>query len=183
MDRRIKKTRQAITNATVELLTSVTINKITIKEICNKANISRSTFYLHFYDTCDVIEQLYNDISINIAKMLDKFDFTTILSNPKPFLMQISDFVKENARLYQMLMVNDYHSNFRRRLKKILEDKVLQENAYRFRNRAELQYCIGYTMSGLVETICDNMEDLSNENSEKLIDTLTRLICSGFNVN
>ena len=92
-DRRIKKTQRAIINATVKLLDTVPINKLTVGEICAKADVSRSTFYLHYYDATDVIDQVHNNIIASITNVLDKFDYATILVNPEPFLKQVFDFV------------------------------------------------------------------------------------------
>ena len=82
-DRRIKKTQRAIINATVKLLDTVPINKLTVGEICAKADVSRSTFYLHYYDATDVIDQVHNNIIASITNVLDKFDYATILVNPE----------------------------------------------------------------------------------------------------
>ncbi|MEG2688631.1 MAG: TetR/AcrR family transcriptional regulator, partial [Clostridia bacterium] len=123
IDRRIKKTKTAIISATVSLLTATPINKLTVKEICDSANISRSTFYLHFYDAYDVIKSVYDDISLNISKLLDRFDFAIILSNPRPFLIEVVEFVKTRSELYSLLTESNYHSDFRRKLAGLLKDK------------------------------------------------------------
>lgn len=183
IDRRIKRTKTAIINSTVTLLTNIPINKLTVKEICDKANISRSTFYLHFFDAYDVIKSVHDDVANGISKMIDRFDFTTILSNPRPFLVEVVDFIKTRFDLYCLLTESSYHSDFRRKLSNILMDKVLQENSYRFHNQIEFEFSICYIISGLVETICRYIKLLSiPANADKLIDTLTKQIASGFNL-
>lgn len=181
-DRRIRKTQTAITRATVDLLRTTPINKLSIKEICAKADVSRSTFYLHYYDASDVIEQLYGDISMNVSKVLDRFDFTEVLTNPRPFLEQIADFIRGNLELYQLLMHNDYHSDFRRRLKAMLQQKVYEENDYRFQNKQAFRYMVCYTMAGMVETLCEHMGDLVTDNCNLLINTMAAQITQGFTI-
>ena len=44
IDRRIKKTRDALSDALLSLLPTTPLNKITIKSIVDIANVSRSTF-------------------------------------------------------------------------------------------------------------------------------------------
>ena len=48
MDRRQRKTREAIFNAFTELLSKKDFNQITVGEIINRADIGRATFYSHF---------------------------------------------------------------------------------------------------------------------------------------
>lgn len=46
-DRRIRKTKEAIKYALIDLLKHKTLEKITIKDITESADINRGTFYLH----------------------------------------------------------------------------------------------------------------------------------------
>jgi len=48
MDRRKRKTREAIFNAFTELLSEKRLEQITVGEIINRADIGRATFYSHF---------------------------------------------------------------------------------------------------------------------------------------
>ena len=50
MDLRIQKTEQAIKNAFIELRSTKSLEKITVKELCELAMINKSTFYSHYED-------------------------------------------------------------------------------------------------------------------------------------
>lgn len=49
-DIRITKTQRALMTALLELLEQSSFQKITVNDICQKALVSRSTFYVHFED-------------------------------------------------------------------------------------------------------------------------------------
>ncbi len=67
-DRRIAKTRKAMLHALMELMASEGWEQVNIKMICNKADVSRSTFYLHFSNKQELLnygfEILHTDLSI-----------------------------------------------------------------------------------------------------------------------
>ena len=54
MDRRCLKTQKAIKNALVELMSEKDISQITIKELAQRADINRKTFYTHYTRIYDV---------------------------------------------------------------------------------------------------------------------------------
>ena len=58
MDLRIQKTRRNIFNAFIELREKFPLERITVKELCERAQISKQTFYLHYHDMYDLSEQI-----------------------------------------------------------------------------------------------------------------------------
>ena len=62
MDRRQRKTRQAIYQAFTDLLSNKSYDKITVGDIISVADIGRSTFYAHFETKDDLLNQMCADI-------------------------------------------------------------------------------------------------------------------------
>ena len=58
MDIRVAKTKKSIINAFLALRSKKAIEKITVKELCEAAEINKSTFYSHFQDIYDLSEFL-----------------------------------------------------------------------------------------------------------------------------
>lgn len=51
-------TKEVISNSFLELLSEKDIRKITVMDVCKRAQINRGTFYLHFIDIVDLIDKL-----------------------------------------------------------------------------------------------------------------------------
>ena len=57
-DRRIRKTRAVLKSSLLSLMKEKSVKHITVKELCDKADINRGTFYLHYTDVFDMLEQI-----------------------------------------------------------------------------------------------------------------------------
>ena len=62
MDLRIERTRRSIINAFIELRSAKNIEKITVKELAEKARINKATFYQHYHDIYDLSGQLEDEL-------------------------------------------------------------------------------------------------------------------------
>ena len=62
MDLREKKTLRSIYNSFLEIRSKKALERITIKELCESAEISKATFYLHYRDVYDLSDTLQKDV-------------------------------------------------------------------------------------------------------------------------
>ena len=62
MDRRVRKTKAAIKNAMITLLKTEKLDKITVNQIADVADINRATFYQHFLDKYDLLDQIEQEM-------------------------------------------------------------------------------------------------------------------------
>ena len=69
-DRRTRYTRQTIKDSFLTLLEEKPFSKITVTEICRISEINRGTFYLHYYDIDDVLDDLLNDVITDTSAYL-----------------------------------------------------------------------------------------------------------------
>ena len=72
-DRRIKRTKMLLQNALVDLMLEKAVGKISVKELTQKADVNRSTFYLHYLDIYDMLEQMENEFVETIQGFFHDF--------------------------------------------------------------------------------------------------------------
>lgn len=88
---------------------------ITVKEICQKAGVNRSTFYLHYENTFDLLEETIGYINEKIkisfnekiedVNSIDKNDLFFI--TPK-YLIPYLNLVKENKKIFKLIHNKPY---------------------------------------------------------------------------
>jgi AcrR family transcriptional regulator len=69
-DRRTKRTEKLIQEAFFELLKTTPADKITVRQICEQADINRSTFYHHYDSQYELFNDILNDIGNDITEMV-----------------------------------------------------------------------------------------------------------------
>jgi AcrR family transcriptional regulator len=55
LDERVRRTHQRLGSALVALIQEKSIDDVTVQEVLDRASVGRSTFYLHFRDTDDLL--------------------------------------------------------------------------------------------------------------------------------
>lgn len=75
MDRRKKYTRMVLKDSLMTLLKNKQLSSITVKEICEQADINRSTFYSHYQDTFDLMGQIEEEIIVDLKSYLNQYNF------------------------------------------------------------------------------------------------------------
>jgi AcrR family transcriptional regulator len=72
-DRRIRRTRDKLGDALVELLVQKPFDEITVQEVLDRAGVSRSTFYTHFRDKNDLFLSDSDEFLEGMAMALSRF--------------------------------------------------------------------------------------------------------------
>ena len=62
-DLRVIKTKASLQEALIELLQDKELDKISISELCKKANVNRGTFYLHYQDVAELFEEYFHNMT------------------------------------------------------------------------------------------------------------------------
>ena len=102
--RRTQMTKQLFRTALLELMQEKPFHKITIKEICEQADLNRTTFYLHYNDQNELRNEIISIFENDMVEYVSTFrDEDNKIDNMAKFL----NYVKDNVVLYRVLMGSD----------------------------------------------------------------------------
>ncbi len=62
MDKRIIKTKNNLKSTLITMLKEKPFEQITVKELCDRAQTSRITFYTHYSDKCELVSDIFADM-------------------------------------------------------------------------------------------------------------------------
>jgi len=116
LNRRVQYTRNALRNALIDLAGEKPLRNITVTDICARADINRSTFYLHYKDVYSLLHEIEEEI---LAQMRDNMSDLPFQSDLLAIMLQN---VKNNLRiipLLKTLMGEEGDPQFVRKLEKI----------------------------------------------------------------
>lgn len=106
-DLRVLKTRKNIRTSFINLLLVKDFKDITIQNIIDEALIGRSTFYDHYFDKYDLLNQLVNEVLIDFKDIIkDRFDLKSEKDFIKFFLNMIEHYSKQRTTFLALLNVH-----------------------------------------------------------------------------
>lgn len=95
MDKRIVKTRSAVFHAVFDLSTEKPLDKITVLELCEKAGINKSTFYLHYTSIDDCFKKCFEMFSDGVIRISDNISYLDVAYHPEETIDMILDTVEQ----------------------------------------------------------------------------------------
>ena len=106
---RVEKTKEDIREETLRLLKKNTFQGVTVKDITSNLGLSRSTFYLHYENVSDVIDDVENIIISDISKIIFKHSTGNYLEG----LYETGNYLKDNATKIQAVVdISQSHFTF-----------------------------------------------------------------------
>lgn len=104
VDRRVKYTKTMLKDAIVTLMQHQHVSSISVKSLCDLADVNRSTFYTHYTDQYDLLHQIEEEVMNNLRLHLEKQDYTNNPPVSAQVMSRILEYAKENAALFMVLL-------------------------------------------------------------------------------
>jgi len=125
-DRRIGKTQKSIHDAIIDLIGEKDVTQITVKELAEKANINRKTFYMHYSSIDDILNKIENELIDKLLSILDKYDFFQEQFDQYAFFTSLNNVINEDFNFYKKLVRANSYNFLLTKVKKILKDTFIE---------------------------------------------------------
>ncbi|GIO36509.1 MULTISPECIES: TetR/AcrR family transcriptional regulator [Paenibacillus] len=116
LDRKKRYTRMVLQDSLIELMREKPINKITIKELCERADINRTTFYAHYSDQYDLLRKIEAETLSWAKEMISGFKHKTDKQEALQLLEEIFHYFVQNSNYLQVLMSEQGDLEFQKQL-------------------------------------------------------------------
>ena len=120
-DRRIKRTRYLLVHALTSLMLKKSIKDITVKELCESVDINRGTFYLHYKDIYDMLEQTEQGLLEQFEQVFKNYHPDHTPDFPYPLFVEIFQIIDQNSNLCCALLSPNGDISFSVKIKKLFE--------------------------------------------------------------
>lgn len=127
-DKRVIRTKKAIRTALFKIMESKDIASITISELTTLANVNRRTFYTHYSNITDILDETESEIVETLGNLIAQFDSTTLAESTYWIFLELNRLITEEYGFYFHLMKSDFRGVLVSRMKTVLKasaDKIL----------------------------------------------------------
>ena len=169
IDRRILKSQQAIQSTFLQMLDDEEFDEITVKNITERANIGRKTFYLHYVDKYDLLDKIVDDHLAQLREICDQKKDKGLIEGTVIWFA----YFEQHKSFFASLFKSKGTSSFRKKLLSFTMgevDKKLNSNEYSHQNVDKhiiLKFLgtavIGVLESYVLEEVDGDIEDVATQ--------------------
>lgn len=171
-------TASLMNQALLEILEKKEFVFITVRELCQKAGVNRSTFYLHYESMNELLNETIKSIENKFFDTFKEINLADIyeerLTTPK-FLTPYLSFIKENKKIYKLIhqKPNLFGNSkmFNKMYKEIFEPTLTKYNV----KENEKDYIFNFYTSGVLAIIKVWIENDCADEISNIVSLITKL--------
>lgn len=173
-DTRVQYTKQKLRIAVLDILQEKSIDKITVKEICDKAGLNRGTFYLHYDSPASLLKEIENQFLEENGRIFDRFWREGREQN---IIAALFSYIKENSDVFCVLMGPHGNPYFASDFFDGMHDLVLEQWHLEFPDysRDDLDFIFEYVLIGSTRLILNWLHDSKGIPSSDFAKRIERL--------
>ncbi len=177
LDRRVKYTVTALKNALVDALGKEHISKISVKALCEAADVNRSTFYAHFKDQYDLLEQMEREVLDKIVRHLEGQEVRGNQPISSQVLCRILEYAKKNADLFRALLSDNCEPGIQREVMNLAQ--IFPVMPYGNGDEHIKEYLVVFGTTGCMSILQKWLHDNTPEPVEKIAALILQILYHG----
>lgn len=122
-DRRVTRTRRQLRDALLALILERGWDDVSVQDVCDRADVGRSTFYTHFADKEELLLSGFDQLKAAMRSLADG-------RTPLGFARPLIEHAAENLRLFRALVGKRSGQAMQRRFRAIVIDLVTDDLAH-----------------------------------------------------
>lgn len=177
-DRRIRRTKRLLRQALAELMNEKEFKDITVKEITDRADLNRGTFYFHYTDTYDLREKIEDELVHDFQEVLSSYSPTPEDYSARHMLEQAVGYIEEQKFLIRTLFHSSMGDGLQSKFMAVIEDKIIKVQAqlHLAENEHQGRYRCRFSSCGIIGCLNMWLQEESGLSGETLIDELDNMI-------
>lgn len=178
IDLRVKRTRESIRNAFFTLMKLKAYNKISVQDIASEAYINRNTFYLHYIDKDDLLDQLIdetfkefeNGLNSDDVSGIDELDYDSF----KRIMIRSFEAIENNIKFYEIIFLRDDIPYLNTKFENLIRNHISLGKTSNSKGETadETKFYAEYLTVGLVGSIKFWVKNRANFSIEKMADMM-----------
>ena len=130
-NQRVKLTKRIFKDSLIEILKEKAIYNIKVKELCDKAELNRTTFYKYYENIYDVLADIEYDVLKDSEQCISEIENICENQIKNTLYKQLCN-IQKNKDIYYLLLINSADNEFYEKLMKktidFLKNKIEQTN-------------------------------------------------------
>jgi AcrR family transcriptional regulator len=163
-DRRVQRTRRALREALVALILERGWEGFSVQDVCNRADVGRSTFYTHFADKEELVGGGFEDLRRTLRAQL-----AAVGAKPAPplaFARGLIQHAHEQRRLFVALVGKRSGHLVQRRFRELVIDLVREDLGYLFAAGPRRDALVAFVAGAFLELLTWSLEAKSPPSPE-----------------
>ncbi len=170
-NQRTRLSKILLKNALMDLLSEKgSVTKISVRELCERADLNRSTFYAHYSEPKELLEEVEAELLDATREHLQKMGAENDIGAHR-YLLSFLIYIKENDKPFRTLLIDAGDPEFR---SKFMQQSIIQfvENLDIAFPKEQEQYIYSYILNGSTGVIIQWMRSDYSIDENALVDLL-----------
>ena len=183
-NRSVLRTQKLLKDGLTELMMTKPVQNITVRELTDYVNLNRGTFYLHYRDIQDLLENMENDMLDEFVEINNSYQREELNGKPFPLICDLYRFLGKNSEFVKLVLLTNQEQNFKNRLKDIIRERCMNDwdKIFAHADPKLSDIYSAYVLSGCIGIIENWIQNDTHQTPEELARYTEDIMLNGLNI-